>query len=100
MPPIGYLEVLRIVSDAAVVLTDSGGLQKEALFLGARCVTLRDDTEWPETLVDGANVLADADTTAIIEACARGIAAGPPSAGARASFGDGRAAEKIVQLLG
>lgn len=97
--PIGYLELLRVVADAALVLTDSGGLQKEALFLGARCVTLRDETEWPETLAGGANILVGAETRAIVEASMRALELGPPPPEARAAFGDGRAAEKIVAAL-
>ena len=68
--PIGDLELMRVVSEVSLVLADD------------------------------ANVLVGADTAAIISASARGLASGAPSAGARKSFGDGRAAEKIVQLLG
>jgi UDP-N-acetylglucosamine 2-epimerase len=56
-PPLGYLEAIAAVRDAAVVVTDSGGLQREAYWLGTPCITLREETEWKETLACGANVL-------------------------------------------
>lgn len=59
--PVGYLEMLWLVSHAGLVVTDSGGLQKEAFFLGKQCVTMRDTTEWTELIEAGANVLVDAD---------------------------------------
>jgi UDP-GlcNAc3NAcA epimerase len=64
--PVGYLDMIRLESAAVAVLTDSGGVQKEAFWLGVPCVTLRDETEWPETLAGGRNVLAGADTERII----------------------------------
>jgi UDP-GlcNAc3NAcA epimerase len=98
--PLGYLDLLATAADAALVLTDSGGLQKEALFVGARCVTLRDETEWVETVESGANELVGADAARIRTAAARALAAGPlPAPEADGPFGDGRAAEKIVALL-
>jgi UDP-GlcNAc3NAcA epimerase len=59
--PLGYFSMLRLVRDAGVVLTDSGGLQKEAFWLGTPCITLRDNTEWRETMELGMNVLTSAD---------------------------------------
>jgi UDP-N-acetylglucosamine 2-epimerase (non-hydrolysing) len=65
--PLGYFSMLRLVGDADVVLTDSGGLQKEAFWLGTPCITLRDNTEWRETIELGMNVLTGADSEKIEE---------------------------------
>jgi UDP-N-acetylglucosamine 2-epimerase (non-hydrolysing) len=57
IPPLSYVDMLSLVARSQCVITDSGGLQKEAFFLGTPCVTLRNETEWSETLSDGRNVL-------------------------------------------
>ena len=94
--PLGYHDMLLLESNARCVLTDSGGVQKEAFFFGVLCVTLRDETEWPETVDCGWNVLAGCDVDRIIAAAKRP----PPPEGQRpALFGDGHAAEKIVEAL-
>ncbi len=93
--PVGYLEMLALERGARVVLTDSGGVQKEAYLLGVPCVTLREETEWPETLVDEWNVLAGADPRRIVEAAGRAKPAGEPPP----VFGDGHAARRMVELL-
>ncbi len=69
--PVGYLDMLALQLHARMVITDSGGMQKEAYLLGTPCVTLRQETEWPETLVDDWNVLAGTDPKRIVEAATR-----------------------------
>jgi UDP-N-acetylglucosamine 2-epimerase len=95
LEPLGYREMLTLERNARCILTDSGGVQKEAFFLGVPCVTLREETEWPETVECGWNVLAGADVDRILAAVDRP----PPAEKPPALFGDGHAAEKIVRVL-
>lgn len=91
--PLGYVDMLRLMSEAKGIITDSGGIQKEAFLLGVRCITLRENTEWPETLVDGRNVLVGADESRILDAMSfpvikgrsRAMPFGRPGASARIS---------------
>lgn len=64
--PLGYFDMLQLLANARLILTDSGGLQKEAFFLGCPCITLREETEWTETVKGGGNVLAGADPQKIL----------------------------------
>ena len=93
--PLGYLDLQALVSQARVVVTDSGGLQKEAYWHGVPCVTLRPSTEWVDTVEAGANVLVDDDPEAIEHAVAN--ASFP--AGAPKLYGDGHAAGRVVAAL-
>lgn len=94
--PLGYLDMLALEQAARLILTDSGGIQKEALFFGKPCVTLRPETEWVETVESGWNMLAGADPERIIAGIARRDWPGGP---APQLYGDGRAAVKIVEAL-
>jgi UDP-GlcNAc3NAcA epimerase len=97
-PPASYLEMLYLQSRARAVLTDSGGIQKEAFILGVPCVTLRDRTEWVETLRHGANRLTGADPRKVLRAV-RAIEQSPPRWSAGKVYGDGRASEGIAEVL-
>jgi len=101
LEPLGYLDMIRLVGSARMVLTDSGGLQKEAFFLGRPCVTLRGETEWVETVIEGGNLVAGTDVGKILDAVAhwdRVLATGDLDLAAAVgrSFGDGKAAEQIL----
>ncbi|MFL5953933.1 MAG: UDP-N-acetylglucosamine 2-epimerase, partial [Gaiellaceae bacterium] len=91
--PLGYLEMLALVEGAELVVTDSGGLQKEAYWLRVPCVTLRPNTEWVDTVASGANALAEPDGLAAAMAGARFPENAPPL------YGDGHAAERIAASL-
>lgn len=95
--PVGYLLMLYLTANAYMVLTDSGGLQKEAYFLKTPCTTLREETEWIETLENGWNVLAPIKTEGIIHCTSRELSClrYPQSK----AFGDGRAAEYITEII-
>ena len=95
--PVGYLLMLYLTANAYMVVTDSGGLQKEAYFLQTPCTTLRDQTEWVETLENEWNILSPIDVEAIISNVTRDLTClrypQPPK------FGDGHAAEHIYQAI-
>jgi UDP-N-acetylglucosamine 2-epimerase len=93
--PVGYLEMVALERSARSVISDSGGVRREAYFLGIPCVTLREDSEWPETLAEGWDVLAGDDVDRIVAAAQRPRPAGEPEP----LFGDGNAAGKIVEIL-
>ena len=93
--PLGYLELASLASQARVIVTDSGGLQKEAYWYGVPCVTVRPSTEWVDTVEAGANVLVDADPGALAQAVAD--AKMPPDR--PTLYGDGHASERVAQVL-
>jgi UDP-N-acetylglucosamine 2-epimerase len=94
VPPLGYLDFLKLARHARAVLTDSGGVQKEAYLLGVPCLTLRDTTEWVETVEAGWNTLVDLDRDAALAALDRR----PP--GERPElYGGGHAAERVCDVL-
>ncbi|HPQ07573.1 MAG TPA: UDP-N-acetylglucosamine 2-epimerase (non-hydrolyzing) [Syntrophales bacterium] len=95
LEPVGYFDMIGLQKGARVILTDSGGVQKEAYWLGVPCVTLRDETEWVETVAAGWNVLAGTDRERIIRAVRDSRVPGsrPPL------YGDGRAAARILAEL-
>jgi UDP-N-acetylglucosamine 2-epimerase len=94
LPPLGYLAFTSLLTRARAVLTDSGGVQKEAYLAGVPCLTLRDSTEWTETIDSGWNVLVDLDAGAARAALARR----PPSERPEL-YGDGHAADRVVAAM-
>ena len=98
VPPIGYLDFLCLLSQARLVLTDSGGIQEETTALGVPCLTLRENTERPVTVTEGTNQIVGQDPARIV-AAARELLAGQPEAGRVPQLWDGHAAERIVAIL-
>jgi UDP-N-acetylglucosamine 2-epimerase (non-hydrolysing) len=97
-PPLGYLDFLRLMSCARVILTDSGGVQEESTVLGVPCITLRDNTERPVTIEEGTNVLVGSDPKRIVEESKK-ILHGERRSQGVPKFWDGRAAQRIVRIL-
>jgi UDP-GlcNAc3NAcA epimerase len=93
-PPLGYLDFTALLYGARAVLTDSGGVQKEAYLAGRPCITLRSTTEWRETVDAGWNTLVDLDADRALAALAR-----RPPAARPPLYGDGRAGERVVAAL-
>jgi UDP-GlcNAc3NAcA epimerase len=93
-PPLAYLELAALLCNARAVLTDSGGLQKEAYLAGVRCITIRPNTEWIETVQTGWNALVDLDAGAALAALER-----EPPAERPQLYGDGHAADRVVAAL-
>jgi len=93
--PVGYLDMLLLENNARKILTDSGGVQKEAYMLKVPCITMRDETEWVETVDDGWNVLAGADRKTIVKAALEF----DPASEQREMFGKGDASVRIVKAM-
>jgi UDP-N-acetylglucosamine 2-epimerase len=93
--PVGYLQMMALESNAKKILTDSGGVQKEAYMLGVPCVTLRNETEWVETVEEGWNILVGTDRGAIKEA----VQTPDPSQERKDLFGDGHASRNISRII-
>jgi UDP-GlcNAc3NAcA epimerase len=95
--PVNYLDMIALESSAQAILTDSGGMQKEAYFAGVPCVTLRDETEWVETVEVGANHIAGAESDSILSAFIK--IQNSNKTIKKGLYGDGHAAEKIINAL-
>ncbi len=98
LPPVSYMDFLRLWKDATLVLTDSGGVQEETTALGVPCFTIRDNTERPVTIDEGTNVLAGTTREGILEHYGR-FRSGQTKAGRVPHLWDGKAAERIVSVL-
>jgi len=96
IPPVGYLQMVWLLKHCRLVLTDSGGVQKEAYFFQKPCVTLRDETEWVELVEAGVNTLAGADPARILSVSKEMVTR---SISQPTLYGDGHSAEKIVESL-
>jgi UDP-N-acetylglucosamine 2-epimerase (non-hydrolysing) len=96
--PLGYLDFLCLLSNATLVLTDSGGIQEETTALSVPCLTLRENTERPVTITEGTNMLVGTDPIKIVTA-ARNILAGKGKLGRIPPLWDGKAAERVVEVL-
>jgi UDP-GlcNAc3NAcA epimerase len=96
--PVGYLDMISLEKNSEFILTDSGGIQKEAFFFRKPCVTLRDETEWVELVEAGVNFLAGADTRRILAACEEAGRV-PGRRFGDSPYGEGDAGKRIVEIL-
>ena len=95
--PVGYLEMMWLLNNCKFVVTDSGGIQKEAFFFKKYCLTLREETEWIELIENGCNQLVELEKEKIL--CKINEFINKPFVFAKELYGDGKTAEKIIQLL-
>lgn len=93
--PVGYLDMINLEMHCKKILTDSGGVQKEAFFMNKPCITMRDETEWVETVENGWNIVVGTDKAKILD----GIVNFIPQKAQQNIFGDGHAAEKILKII-
>jgi UDP-GlcNAc3NAcA epimerase len=96
--PVGYLDMVMLESNARLIVTDSGGVQKEAFFYGVPCVTLREETEWVELVELGWNRLAPPVSAAFVADAVKEALDKVPGL-TKSPYGDGHSAERIVQIL-
>jgi len=99
IPPQAYLNMLGLMKDARLVLTDSGGIQEETTALGVPCITLRENTERPITVVEGSNTIVGSDPEKI-KSCFDDIMQSGGKAGCTPEYWDGKAAERIAEVIG
>jgi UDP-N-acetylglucosamine 2-epimerase (non-hydrolysing) len=99
LDPVGYLDFLRLMSDAAVVMTDSGGIQEETTILGVPCMTLRANTERPVTVSEGTNRLCPLTTAGIVDTYREIMASRDGFSARMPKYWDGKAAERIARII-
>ncbi len=93
--PVGYLDIVQLEQSARMILTDSGGIQKEAYWLGVPCITMRDETEWVETVEAGWNRVVGADENLILDA----VRTFQPPTSRPSLYGDGKSVSRLIRLL-
>lgn len=99
LEPVGYLDFLKLMSNAALVITDSGGIQEETTILQVPCMTLRENTERPVTITEGTNRLVRIETDEIIRHCNEIKSANFEAKGKIPKYWNGKAAERIVKII-
>ena len=97
--PVGYLNMVWLIDNSSLVMTDSGGLQKEAYYFAKPCITLRDETEWIELVESGVNILAGADKQTILTAFDNAQNRLPKGQGDLSLYGNGQAGQRIIEEL-
>ena len=96
LQPVSFLDMIMLEKNAQKILTDSGGVQKEAYFYTVPCITLRGETEWVETVEDGWNVIVGADDAKILDA----ITNFSPAGSQKGHYGEGKAAVNLCKIIG